>query len=871
MTFGSRATRGPSSIVGLMPPAADTRPVLSATGLDDAEAARRLADQGPNELPAPSRPGFPERVRSQVSEPLSLLLVGAATVSGLVLGEPADALAILAIVVLNTTIGVVEESRAGAALTALRGLESPQSRVRRAGRVMVVPARELVPGDVVLVTAGDRVPADLELREAERLEVDESILTGESLPVSKRPGPPGAAGDPTGARLLSGTLVTAGTGTGIVTATGPGTALGRIAGQLGAAQPPTPLQRELAGASGRLGVAAVVIAVAVFGLALATGEGDDRLGRAFLSAVALAVAAVPEGLPTVTAVALALGVRRMARRGAIVRRLTAVETLGSATVLVADKTGTLTENRLRLDGIVTPGGDARPLEHVTGALREAIEQVAVLCNDAGGEPPTGDPVDLALLAAVGPEWASALRAEWHRVGTVPFDSAQACMRTVHRNATGTGLVAVKGALDAVLPACALVAAPDGGDPIPLGAGLRAALLAQEAALAATGAKVLALARRLAPEPGAGDEDADAAQDLTLVALAALRDPVRPGASTSVTAIRAAGMRLVMATGDHPGTAAAVAAAVGLAAPGHKPVTGAELQAGAEPGAADVYARVTPDQKLELVRALRAAGEVVAMTGDGVNDAPALRHADIGVALGGAGTDVAREAADLVVTDDDLATIVEAVREGRGIYDNIRKVVDYLVAGNVSEIVLVVTALLAAGEAALLPLQLLWVNLLTDGAPALALGVDPVDAAVLTRPPRRAGSRLLDGDRVRRLLMRGVLLGAAPITALAIGTWAWDDPWAEARTLALTVLVVTHLLYPLVIGSWRRNPWLVASVAGGLALQAAAVCLPPVRALLDTTPLDARAWAVVAALPPLALGAVVASARRGLDRRSNMEP
>jgi Ca2+-transporting ATPase len=317
----------------------------------------------------------------------------------------------------------------------------------------------------------------------------------------------------------------------------------------------------------------------------------------------------------------------------------------------------------------------------------------------------------------------------------------------------------------------------------------------------------------------------------------------------------------MATGDHPGTAAAVAAAVGLAAPDDRPVTGAELQAGAEPGAADVYARVTPDQKLGLVRALRAAGEVVAMTGDGVNDAPALRHADIGVALGGAGTDVAREAADLVVTDDDLATIVEAVREGRGIYDNIRKVVDYLVAGNVSEIVLVLTALVAAGEAALLPLQLLWVNLLTDGAPALALGVDPVDPDVLTRPPRPPGSRLLDGDRIRRLLMRGVLLGAAPVTALAIGAWAWDQPWAEARTLAFTVLVVTHLLYPLALGSWRHNPWLVASVAAGLALQAAAVCLPPVRTVLDTTPLDARAWALVAALPPLSVGAVVFSAGR----------
>ncbi len=850
-----------------MSPAADTRPVPAIDGIDDTEAARRLADHGPNELPAPPRPGLPERVWSQLAEPLSLLLLGAATVSGFVLGEPVDAAAILAIVVLNTAIGVAEESRAGAALAALRGLESPQTRVLRSGRVIVVPARELVPGDVVLVTAGDRVPADLELCAAQRLEVDESILTGESLPVPKRPRQPCDAGDLTGAQLLSGTLVTAGTGTGIVTATGPGTALGRIAGHLQAAQPPTPLQRELASASARLGAAAVVIAIAVFGLALATSEGDDRLGRAFLSAVALAVAAVPEGLPTVTAVALALGVRRMARRGAIVRRLTAVETLGSATVLVADKTGTLTENRLRLDSIVPPGREPRPIEHLPGVLREAVEQVAVLCNDAVGEPPSGDPVDLALLAAVRPERAGALRGEWRRVGTVPFDSAQACMRTFHRNPTGASLITVKGALEAVLPSCGLVAF-DGGSPQPLSESIRDGLLDQAATLAAAGAKVLALARRLAPEPDAiGGEGGGLGENLTLVALAALRDPIRPGASASVAAARAAGIRLVMATGDHPGTAAAVAGAVGLAAHGDHPVTGAELQAGAEHGAADVYARVTPDQKLGLVRALQAAGEVVAMTGDGVNDAPALRHADIGVALGGAGTEVAREAADLVVTDDDLATIVEAVREGRGIYDNIRKVVDYLVAGNVSEIVLVLTALLAAGEAALLPLQLLWVNLLTDGAPALALGVDPVDPAVLTRPPRPPGSRLLGGDRIRRLLMRGALLGAAPVTALAIGAWAWDEPWAEARTLAFTVLVVTHLLYPLGLGSWRRNPWLVASVVGGLALQVAAVCLPPVRAVLDTTSLDARAWALVAVLPPLSVAAVASR----LSPERNMDP
>jgi Ca2+-transporting ATPase len=800
----------------------------------------------------------------QLTEPLTLLLIGAAAVSGLALAEPLDAVAILAIVVLNVVIALVEEGRAGAALDALRQLESPQARVRRGGRVVVIPAREVVPGDVVLVAAGDRVPADVTLHQAGRLEADEAILTGESLPVEKHP--PLATGDEDDGetRLLSGTLVTAGTGEGVVTATGANTALGRIAAHVQAPQPPTPLQRELAGATAWLGTAAVVVAIAVFGLVLATTEGPDRFGRAFLSAVALAVAAVPEGLSTVTAVALALGVRRMAGRGAIVRRLTAVETLGSATVLVADKTGTLTENRLRLATVTAPGLGPVPLDRLPAVTREAVERVAVLCNDAVTEPRSGDPVDVALLDAVGAERTDAFRAAWPRTATVPFDSAAARMRTVHRGPEGSTLIAVKGAPEAVLRTCRYLLHPSSGDRAMTDTD-RAELLAQTAALAVSGAKVLALAHRLGPILEGGDDH------LVLVGLVALRDPVRLQAAESVAAARAAGIRLVMATGDHPGTAASVAGAVGLTTPGEGIVTGADLRAGADPGAANVYARVDPDQKLALVKALRADGHVVAMTGDGVNDAPALRQADIGVALGGTGTEVAREAADLVVTDDDLATIVEAVRQGRGIYDNVRKVVDYLVAGNVSEIVLVLAGLIAFGEAVLLPLQLLWVNLLTDGAPALALGVDPVDADVLSRAPRPSTSRLLGRARLSRLAVRGGLLASAPLLALGVASGVWHQPWAEARTLAFTVLVVTHLLYSLVLSRWGRNPWLLAAVAGGLALQLVAVCLPAARAALDTTALDARDWALVAALPPIAVMGVGAAMRVTVGRVTARRP
>jgi Ca2+-transporting ATPase len=794
---------------------------------------------------------------------MAILLLVAAAVSGFGLGERLDSAAIAAIVILNAVIGFVQEGRATRALEALRSMESPSARVVRDGRTVTVPSPEIVPGDVTLLSAGDRVPADITLVEAESLEVDESVLTGESLPVSKRPGAPAPADAPLAeqaGKVFSGTLVTRGTGRGVVEATGTRTAVGGIAERLRQPQRRTPLQMELGALTGRLGTIAVAVAGGVFVLTIARmGTTGESLQRAFLSAVALAVAAVPEGLATVVTVALALGVRRMAGRGAIVRRLPAVETLGSTTVILTDKTGTLTENRLRVEAMLFPGAGPVDPTHVDREVWRRASLAAVLCNDAG--PGAGDPIDVALLEAFGADDVDELRRTFPRVAAVPFDAERRRMTTLHRAADGL-LLLVKGAPESVLPRCASHVAA-GGEEVALSSGDRRDLDRVEDELAGRGMRLLALAgRSMVARP---ERLPDAEEGLVLFGVVALRDPVRSQAADAVAEARSAGIRIVMVTGDHGGTATAVAREVGLASAGDGVLTGTHLRRSGvpeDPVGVPVYARVDPDQKLALVEAARSGGDVVAVTGDGVNDAPALRRADIGVAMGRTGSDVAREAADLVVTDDNLATIVTAVREGRGIYDNIRKVVDYLVAGNLSEITVVVVALLLFPDLGvpLLPLQLLWVNLLTDGLPAVALGVDPVDPGLMRRPPRRREERLLRGPRLLLLSVRGLLIGASALASLAIVRFAWGQPWDEARAVMFTVLVTAHLLYALVarLPTTAFNPWLLAALGAGLALQVIVVVLPAARPVFHTTALHLGEWTLVAAgaLAPIAVMAVI---------------
>ena len=838
-----------------------------AVGLDPGEAEARLRRFGRNELPPSRRDPLALRFLRQLAEPMALLLIVAAGVAGLGLRERIDGVAILAIVLLNALIGLIQEGKAAQAMEALRTMETPTSRVRRGGSVVVVPSPEVVPGDVVLLAAGDRVAADVRLTRAASLEIDESLLTGESLSVLKAatsspedaaleaPTPearnlgdaPGPAGEQPW-RAYAGTLVTRGSGEGVVVATGTTTELGRIARHLEERPPDTPLQLELGKLSARLGFMSILIAGGVFALILMrTGLGRESVQQAFLSAVALAVAAVPEGLATVVAVALALGVRRMAAQGAIVRRLPAVETLGSTTIIATDKTGTLTENRMSLESILVTGGSLVAPAELSGIPMEWAAEVAVLCNDATAAPPTGDPMEVALLE-MAPGQVEELRSARPRISTLPFDPDRRRMTTLNRAGDGL-LLLVKGAPEEVIPRCSKILT-DRGEISTLGPSDRRALLAAATDMAGRGTRVLALARRaMSVEP----KDIEAAErDMTLVGLAGLRDPVRSEASMAVAQARAAGINVVMVTGDHAGTAAAVAQEVGLAEPGSRILTGTELTHGPpeDPASLRVYARVDPSQKLALVKAFQAGGHVVAVTGDGVNDAPALRRADIGVAMGRSGSEVAREAADMVVSDDNLATIVEAVREGRGIYDNIRKVVDYLIAGNLSEITVVVACLLLfpALGVPLLPLQLLWINLLTDGLPAIALGVDPVDPTLMSRPPRRGDERLLSGRRLELLFGRGLLIAMGSIGSLAVARFGWHEPWGHARATMFTVLVTAHLLYAFAARRPSRgvlaNRWLLAAVAGGIALQFTVVAWPAAHDLFGTAHLTFREWLLV---------------------------
>jgi len=841
-------------------------------GLDPAVASDRLARLGPNELPPPPRDGWPARLLRQVREPMALLLLGAAAVSALALADPTSAAAILAIVVLNALIALFQEGTAGRALDALRRLETPLARVVRGGAPGLVRARDLVQGDVVLLAAGDRVPADLRLIEASTLEADESLLTGESLPVAKDPraiSKPRAGLAERPAMLFAGTLLTRGSARGLVALTGAETALGAIALGLRTPLVTTPLQRELGRLTARLGTVSIVIAAGVFALsALRMGGGAEALERAFLVAVALAVAAVPEGLATVTTVALALGVRRMAVAGAIVRRLPAVETLGSTTVLAIDKTGTLTENRLALESAAPARGASLPAADLPEAIRAPLVEAAVLCNDATLDPPAGDPLDVALLAFAGADRIEPVRRIRPRLAALPFDAVRKRMTTLHR-VPGGALLVVKGAPEKVAALCtdALDAT---GARVPLDDEARCALLATADRMAATGTRVLALARRNLPGPPADLEASE--RGSTLLALVGLRDPIRLEAASSVARIRAAGIRLMMVSGDHPGTCTAIARETGLAGPEDAVLTGDDLRMGGlppDPLAVPVYARVDPDQKLALVEALQARGEIVAMTGDGVNDAPALRRADIGVAMGRRGSDVAREAGDMVVTDDNLATIAMAVLEGRGIYDNIRKVVDYLVAGNLSEIIVVLAGLFLFPEMGvpLLPLQLLWINLLTDGLPAIALGADVVHEGLMDRPPRRASERLLGARRVARLLGRGILIAGASLGSLALARFFWNEPWAHARWLMFNVLVTAHLLYAFAARIPARatlremlpNAWLVLAVGLGLGLQILIAIWPAAHGLFGAAALGPREW--VLALAAGSIPALIIAAER----------
>ncbi len=827
-------------------------------GLPTEEAERRLERWGPNVLPEARAAPWYRHLAEQFTQFLVVVLLAAAAVS-LALGERLDALAILAIVVLNGLLGFVQEFRAERALQALRSMGAPSAAVVRDGRTLRVPAEQVVPGDLLHLAEGDVVPADGRIVEAAGLRTNEAVLTGESAPVDKIPDPVPESTELAERHCMvyQGSLVARGRGVAVVTATGARTEMGRVAASM-QRQPDrgTPLQRRLAEMGRWLVYGAGSLCALVFVIGVARGV---PAGDMFLTATNLAVAAIPEGLPAATTIVLALGVQRMARRNAIVRRLAAVETLGSVTVICADKTGTLTQNRMEVvelwlaDRSVSLRSGSRIEDDE--ALRAAM-RTAVLCNDAalgaGEREAVGDPTEVALLRAaahfgVMPEDE---RRAAPRELELPFEARRARMTVVCRE-DGSRVAHMKGAPEVVLPLC--VSIQKAGGVWPLSDHDRERILDVAADMAGRGMRVLALAQRRLVEA----ESAETLErDFTLLALVGMADAARPEAAPSIRMAMEAGVRVLMLTGDHPVTARAIAREMGL--PDEPVVLGRDieelpdeqLQRAIQEAA--VFARVSSEHKLRIVEALRRSGAVTAMTGDGVNDAPALRVADIGVAMGQGGTDVAREASDIILVDNNIRSIVAAIEEGRRIYDNIRNFVHYLLTCNLSEVVVVFLVLAIRGDTPLLPLQILFVNLLTDGFPALALGVEPAEPDVMRRPPRPPRAGILSARSLAPIVGIGLFVAAPTLAAYEWGRFSRDEDLA--RDLAFATLVGTQLAASFEFRSptqplfrLRTNPWLLVAVAASAGSLLAVFTVPPLQPAFRTEALPWDRWLGVAGL------------------------
>ncbi len=888
-------------------------------GLSSADAEARLRRIGPNRLePEVPVPAW-RKLLAQFADPLVYLLIAALAVSLLAWvlegtqGFPFEPVVITVILLANAVLGYVQEARAERAVAALERMAATTAAVVRDGVERRIPADEVVPGDVLVLGEGDAVGADGRLLEASALTVSEASLTGESEPVVKDTGllPPAVAlGDRTN-MVFAGTAVTRGRGRAIVTGTGMTTEIGRIAELLETTeQERTPLQREIDHVGRVLGVAVLLVAAIVVVAVALTSEIRDASDviNVLIVGVALAVAAVPEGLPAVLSVVLALGVQRMARRNAIVKELSSVETLGSASVICSDKTGTLTRNEMTIRRIVTRSGavevtgsgyrpegeflteDGPPVGSLAAEGRVVLAGGSLAGNaslreEDGSWVVHGDPTDAAFLVA---EHKAGLVGErdgrFTRVGEVPFTSERKLMSTLQADADrGGGLTVVtKGAPDVLLARCTHEQAGD--EHVPLDAARRRAILSGTEELAGEALRTLGVAYRPleADAPTPADEELE--RELIFAGLVGIMDPPRPEAARAIAVARRAGIRVVMITGDHPATAARIAAELGIDGEEGSVVTGARIEEldDAELRSVvrdtSVYARVVPEHKLRIVDALRADGHIVAMTGDGVNDAPALKRADIGIAMGVTGTDVAKEAADMVLADDDFATIVAAVREGRGIFANIRTFLRYLLSSNAGEVLTMLFGVMGAGligldavggavNVPLLATQILWINLLTDSAPALALGVDPPPDDVMERAPRRLTDRVIDARMQRGVVFVGLVMAVATLLtfdlAMSGGLFEGSGEPVEARTMAFTTLVLAQLFNCMNARSDRasafrrplRNRLLLLAIALSLLLQVAVVSAPFLNRAFDTTPLDPERWLVCAGMASTVLWAV----------------
>ncbi|MCZ7538741.1 MAG: cation-translocating P-type ATPase [Anaerolineae bacterium] len=886
-----------------------------AKGLTPQEASDRLAQTGPNALREQPRPTFWHRLLAQFQSFVIYVLIFAALLSA-ALGDWIEAVVILAIVVLNATLGVIQEGKAEESLAALRRLTSPEATVIRGGFQQTIPSSQVVPGDIVVLEAGNYIPADVRLIEAVNLKVDEASLTGESVPVDKRADvelPEDAIiGDHTNRGYMA-TTVTYGRGKAVVVATGMATEIGKIADMIQSTEDETtPLQQRLDELGRTLSIAALAICLLVGVVIFAREITSDEftLGSALedslLTAVALAIAAVPEGLPAIVTINLAIGMREMIRRNALIRRLPAVETLGSASAICSDKTGTLTQNqmtavRLYVGGQIievsgsgyVPEGefyrDGVPLDPLAMADAQRLLMGGLLASDArlealNGEGPgannggerryrmVGDPTEGALVTAAAKArlWRDEVEREYPRVNEIPFDSARKRMSTVHSTPNGSGYLAfTKGAPEIVLERCEFMVC--GGETRPLDAASRQAILRANHDFASDALRVLAVAQRsltavpdpLTPETLEGH--------LTFVGLIAMIDQARPEVAAAIARARHAGIRTVMVTGDYPDTARAIAREIGLLREGGRVLRGSDVEGlGPDELAAqiedvDVFARVSPEHKVRIVEAFRARGHVVAMTGDGINDAPALKRASIGVAMGITGTDVSKETADMVLTDDNYVSIVSAVEQGRVIYSNIRKFVFFLLSCNLAEIAVIFLATLAGTPTPLTPIQLLWLNLLTDGAPALALGMEKGDPDIMDSPPRPAREPIINRDMRIGIIVQTVMKTAATLAAFAIGHHLQpDDGWALARTMAFVTLSLSELtraytarseLYALHKIGFFTNRFMQYAVAASLALLLAVLYAPFLQDVFDTVTLSATHW--LYAIPLILLPSVAA--------------
>jgi cation-transporting ATPase F len=918
-------------------------------GIDEAEVGRRREEFGENRLPEVRGTGVLRRIWSQVNSPLIYILLAAGAVTTY-LGEAVDATVIFGVVLLNTVVGFIQESRAEAALDALRTMVTTPATVVRDGRRQTVPSEDLVPGDLILLEAGDKVPADSRLVRETELRVDESTLTGESEPVAKDEVVLPVTTPVADRRnmVYSGTLVSSGTGAAIAVATGPQTEIGqihRLVGSVGGIA--TPLTQKIARFSMVLTVAILALAVVTFAVGLVRGQ-DAVL--TFTAAVALAVGAIPEGLPAAVTVTLAIGVSRMARRKAVVRRLPVVETLGSTTVICSDKTGTFTENQMTVRRVWTPSGEytvtgtgydptgdilddagrpaAFPLPE-RSALRLTLLAGAV-CSDAalnrvpggaggpddaggpgrvvgdsahdGGAAPgqagapgawrvSGDPTEAAMVVAAAKAGLS--RADFERrhprVAEVPFSSDRRYMATAHADLEAGGAVAfAKGAVERILPLCAGQLGPDGAvGPLDADAVHRVA-----AARAGEGLRVLATAVRC--QDDAALDEASLPGSMVLTGLQAMQDPPRTAAADAVRACRDAGIEVKMITGDHAVTAASIARSVGLldghggpdgrsddvgrdggwhehviSGPALEALSGADYDDAVE--RARVFARVSPEQKLRLIESMQARGHVVAMTGDGVNDGPALRQADIGIAMGRSGTEVAKEAADMVLTDDDFSTIEAAVEEGRGVFDNLTKFIVWTLPTNMAEGLVILVAIILGTDLPILPTQILWINMTTAVLLGLMLAFEPKEPGTMTRPPRAPDRPLLTWPLVRRVVLVSALMLAGAWLAFewSLSTGASE---AVARTVAVNLFVAVEVVYlfacrTLRTPTWRvgafSNPWVVGGVLVQAAAQLALTYLPGMNALFETAPIGGGAWLLILAVA--AAAAVVAAVDKKLTR------